>query len=92
MDATLAKCDRARVADRHPSILDEIHGARALGAPLVGDLDSSVATLQPVSAAYLAGFLLRLMVLSPSVSLRLVWRLGVRRFQSGARRSGNEAP
>ena len=55
---------------------DEVHGARAAGALLVGDLASAAADLACVRTRYLVGFLCRLAVVAPSVSLRLAWRVG----------------
>ena len=64
---------------------DEVHGARAAGSLLVGDLAGAKAELAHVRTRYLAGFLARLGVVAPSVALRLVWRVGVRRSRLGFR-------
>ena len=62
----------------------EVHGARAAGSLLAGDLAEAEAELAQVRTRYLAGFLVRLAVGAPSVSLRLAWRVGARgRFGSG---------
>ena len=66
---------------RKPSLLDEVDGASAAGTLLVGDLDVAVDALERVSVRYLAGFLWRLGLLTPSVSFRLVWRLARRRLR-----------
>ena len=65
---------------RHPSVLDEIDGARALGALLAGDLPGAVDALERASVRYLVGFFCRVALLTPSVSLRLAWRVARRRF------------
>ena len=70
---------------RQPSPLDEVHGAAAAGAVLVADLDGAVDALQRTSVRYRLGFLLRLGLVVPSVSLRLAFRL-VRRGLQGSRR------
>ena len=77
-----------RTMKRHPpSVHDELDGARALGALLVGDLDGEVEALDSVSVRYLVGLLLRLALLAPSVSLRIGYRLARRRLaRSGASR------
>jgi len=64
---------------------DEVHGARAAGSLLVGDLAEAEAELVHVRTRYLVGFLVRLAVVVPSVSLRLAWRVGVRRGRLGRR-------
>ena len=64
---------------RHPSVLDEIDGARALGALLVGDLPGAVDALERASVRYLVGFFCRVALLAPSVSFRLAWRVAHRR-------------
>ena len=63
-----------------PSVLDELYGARAAGSLLVGDVDEAVDALMLVSNRYLAGFCCRFAVVSPSVSLRLAWRVVRRRL------------
>ena len=66
----------------HPrsALPDEVHGARATGALLLGDLASAEADLACVRTRYLVGFLCRLAVIVPSVSLLLAWRVGARRW------------
>ena len=80
MDALRARCDPVPMSARKPSPLDEADGASAAGALLVGDLEGAVDALERVSARYLGGFLWRLGLLMPSVSLRLAWRLAGRRL------------
>jgi len=58
---------------------------RTAGALLVGDLDGAVGALESVSPRYLVGFLWRLGLLIPSVSLRLAWRLSRRRLAGSSR-------
>ena len=61
---------------------DEVHGARAAGSFLAGDVAEAEAEvkLACVRTRYPVGFLARLAHLAPRVSLRLVWRVGVRRL------------
>ena len=70
----------------HPrfALPDEVHGARAVGSLIVGDLEAAEAELALTGARYLAGFLCRLAVIMPSVALRLAWHLGVRRWREEA--------
>ena len=87
MDEVNGRCDARTMKRRPPSVLDELDGARALGALLVGDIDGAVIALEPVSARYLVGLLLRLALLAPSVSLRIGYRLARRCLaRSGASR------
>ena len=69
------------MADRKRTVLDEVHGARAVAELVVGDLGSAVAELEAVSTRYLVGFLGRLAIIVPSVSARLAWSLGSRRLR-----------
>ena len=72
--------------DGHRSRLpDEVHGARAAGSLLAGEVAEAEAELTHVRARYLVGFLVRLAVVAPSVSLRLAWRVGVQRNRLGFR-------
>ena len=64
---------------RRSPLPDEVHGTRAAGALLAGELDEAVDALEPVSYRYLFGFCLRLAVVTPSVSLRIAWRVSRRR-------------
>ena len=59
---------------------DEVHGARAAGLLVVGDLESAAAELGSVRTRYLVGFLCRLAILVPTISVRLAWRVGTRRW------------
>ena len=68
---------------------DEVHGARAAGAVLLGDLASAEADLACVRMRYLVGFLFRLAVIAPSVSLRLAWRVGARRWTAARATRGS---
>ena len=79
MDAWPVRCDPRPVNQIRPSLPDEVHGARAAGDLLVGDVASAEAQLACVRARYLVGFCCRLSVVAPSVALRLAWRVGVRR-------------
>ena len=63
-----------------PSVLDQVHGARAAGALLAGELDEAEEALTAVSNRYLAAFCLRLAFITPGVALRLAWRVAGRRF------------
>ena len=80
MDTLCWRCDPSPMVARKPSPLDEADGASAAGALLVGDLDGAVDALEKVSAFYLAGFLWRIGLFMPSVSLWLAWRLARRRL------------
>ena len=87
MDETNGQCDVRTMKRRPPSVLDELDGARALGALLAGDLEGAVEALDFVSVRYLVGLLLRLALLAPSVSVRIGYRLARRRLaRSGASR------
>ena len=66
------------------SVLDEIHGARALGALLAGELEEAVDALERASVRYLVGFFCRLVLLSLGVSLRLSCRVVSRRLRGRA--------
>lgn len=85
MDAPWPGCDPGPVNARKPSPLDELDGARAAGALLVGDLEEAVDARERVSTRYVAGFLCRLGFLMPSVSLRLAWKLARRRLGGSSR-------
>ena len=52
----------------------------AVGSLIVGDLESAVAELGSLRTRYLVGFLCRLAILMPTISLRLAWRVGGRRW------------
>ena len=79
MDSAPLSCD-VRVMDEGLSRLpDEVHGARAAGSLLAGDLESAEAALVRVRARYLLRCLCRLAVVTPEVSLRLAWRVASRR-------------
>ena len=58
---------------------DEVHGARAAGSLLAGDLEGAEAELARVKPAFLLRFLCRLAVVMPGISLRLAWRVAARR-------------
>lgn len=73
------------MASGRSSLPDEVHGARATGALLVGELDAAVEALRPASNLYLAGFFLRFSLISPGLSLRLAWRVARQRFESPSR-------
>ena len=66
-----------------PSILDQVHGARAAGALLAGELDEAEEALTAVSTRYLAAFCLRLALITPRVALRLASRIARRRLVRG---------
>lgn len=57
---------------------DEVHSARAAGSFLLGDLESAEAELGQVRARKMVRFLGLLAVLTPTVSIRLAWRVGAR--------------
>ena len=84
MDESRPGCHLGYMESPRSALPDEVHGARAAGALLVGDLASAEADLACARTRYLAGFLCRLAVIAPSVSLRLAWRVGARRWM-GAR-------
>ena len=79
MDGPVWLCERLRMDGRDSTLPDVVQGARAAGSLLAGDLTEAEAELAHVRTRYLAGFLVRLAVVAPSVSLRLAWRVGVRR-------------
>ena len=79
MDAGAAPCDGGVMDDGFFPLPDEVHGARAGGCLLAGDLDCAEAELARVQPAYLLRFLCRLAVVTPGVSLRLGWRVAARR-------------
>ena len=87
MDAAIAPCERVRMDVERSRLPDEVHGARAAGSLLFGDLGEAEAELVRVRTRYLAGFLARLALLVPGVSLRLAWRVGLRRWLGVCRRS-----
>ena len=74
-----AHAELPRLIRERSRLPDEVHGARAAGSLLVGDLGEAEAEFVRVRTRYLAGFLARLALLVPGVSLRLAWRVGVRR-------------
>ena len=86
MDAAAVPCELVRMDVERSRLPDEVHGARAAGSIVVGDLAEAEAELAGVRTGYLAGFLMRLALLIPSVSVRLAWRVAIRR--SGGRRRG----
>ena len=65
---------------RQRRIPDEVHGTRAVGSLVVGDLESATAELGLVRTRYLVGFLVRLAMLMPTISMRLAWRIGAQRW------------
>ena len=67
------------------SVLDQIYGAKALGALLEGDLEGAAEALDPVAARYLVGFFCRLGLIMPSVAPRLAVRTVRRRVGSWRR-------
>ena len=79
MDAGAAPCDGGGMDDGCFQLPDEVHGARAAGSLLAGDLEGAEAELARVRAQYLMRFLCRLAVVTPGVSLRLAWRVAARR-------------
>ena len=85
MDTPRPGRDPGPVSARKPSPLDELDGARAAGPLLVGELEAAVDALERVSTRYLAGFLWRLGLVMPSVSVRLAWMLSRRRLTGGSR-------
>ena len=62
------------------SLRDEVHGLRAAGSLVVGDVDEALAELKQTSLSYLAGFLIRFGLVAPTVAIRLAWRLARRRL------------
>ena len=79
MDAQPVRCDPQAVNETRPLLPDEVYGARAAGALLVGDLASAEAQLSRVRLRYLVAFCCRLSVIAPSVAVRLAWRVASRR-------------
>lgn len=57
---------------------DEVHGARAAGSLLAGDLEGAETELTRVRTRYLVRFHCRLAVVTPGISLRLAWRVAAR--------------
>ena len=57
------------------SVSGEVHGLRATGSLIAGDLDEALAELERTSAGYLLGFLLRLGLFAPNIALRIAWRI-----------------
>ena len=80
MDEAPPGCDLGRIVDLRPTLPDEVHGARAVGSLVVGDLEAAAAELGSVRTRYLVGFLVRLAMLMPTVSMRLAWRIGAQRW------------
>ena len=68
-----------------PADIDEALGLRALAALLDGDLDGAVEVLAAARGGYRLAFLCRLVVVVPSVALRLAWRLATRRSSLAVR-------
>ena len=66
--------------DPRPTLPDEVHGARAVGSLVVGELESAAAKLGLVRTRYLIGFLVRLAMLMPTISMRLAWWVGAGRW------------
>ena len=60
---------------RRSTLPDEVHGARAAGALLAGDLDDAVDALAPASNGYLVRFHMRLAMVAPTMSIRLALRI-----------------
>ena len=85
IDADPVRCHCARMDQERSALPDEVHGARAVGAVLVGDLKAAEADLASARMSYRVGFLCRLAVVSPGVSLRLASRLVLRRLGDSAR-------
>ena len=61
-------------ASTRASLCDETKGVRALEALLEGHLDAAAA-LEDGCGRYLVGFFARVGLLTPSVSMRVAWRL-----------------
>ena len=59
---------------------DEVWGVLALRALLAGELRAAVGILARTRPPYCASFLVRLAVLTPSVAMRMVWRLAAKRL------------
>ena len=85
MDSASSLRQASSMADRKRTVLDELHGARAVAELVVGDLGSVVTELEPVSTRYLVGFLGRLAIFVPSVSARVAWSVGSRRLRQRLR-------
>ena len=68
------------MGSRQSPFPDQVHGARAAGKLLAGDLDDAVHALEPASGRYLVGFCLRLALIAPGFALYFAWRLVRRRF------------
>ena len=79
MDAAVVPCELVRMDVERSRLPDEVHGARAAGSIVVGDLAEAEAELACARTRYLAGFLMRLALVVPSVSVRLAWRVAIRR-------------
>ena len=79
MDLALSSCDVRVVDDGFFPLPDEVHGARAAGSLLAGDLELAEAELARVRPRYLVRFLCRLAVVMPGISLCLGWRVAARR-------------
>lgn len=78
--APLSPCHPAPMTDPlQPAIIDEALGLRALATLLDGDLDAAARVLAAARRGYRAAFLCRLAVVVPTASVRLAWRLAVRR-------------
>ena len=88
MDEMNERCDARTMKRRPPSVLDELDGAKALGALLVGDLDGAVEALESVPTRYLLGLLLRLSMLSPTVSVRIGYHLARRHLSRPGQSDG----
>ena len=80
MDEASPGCDFGRMEDPRPTVPDEVHGARAVGSLVVGGVESAAAELGSVRTRYLVGFLCRLAIVMPTISLCLAWRVGARRW------------
>ena len=80
VDIALPERHSGSMTGRRHSVLDETCGAQALGALLAGDLESALDALGRASTRYIAGFLCRLGLLMPSISVRLACGLVRRRL------------
>ena len=92
MDRPFAPCDGDVMDNARSRLPDEVHGARAAGSLLVGDIGAVEAELAHVRTRYLLGFVCRLAVVTPSVALRLALRVGVRRLRSARYRGSRPIP
>ena len=54
--------------DRRAPLPDEVHGARAVGSLVLGDIGAAESELALTGVRYLAGFHCRLAVIVPSVA------------------------